>query len=92
MVRVVGQGEESLSLVEVLCRLVDGIDFHRPNPDLRGKIFSPSECIDQQELPQFLSLYGSIHRQSPDQHDRHVDLRQALCLICRQGFIDDGVI
>ena len=90
MVRIVGQGEESISLVEVPCRLVDGIDFHRANPDLRGEIFSPSECIDQQELPQFLSLYGSIHRQSPDQYDRQIDLRQVLRLICGQGFKDDG--
>ena len=89
---IIGQGEESISLVEELCRLVDGIDFHRSNPNLRGEIFSPSECIDQQELSQFLSLHGSIHRQSSDQHDGHVDLRQPLRLICGQGVIDDGVV
>ena len=92
MVGIVGQSEKSLTLIEPFCGLVDGINLHGPNPDLRSEIFRPTECVDQQELSQFLSLYGPINSQSSDQHDGHFDPRQILLLICGQGFKAHSVI
>lgn len=90
--RVIRQVEEAVPLVETFCGLVDGINFHGPDPDFPSEIFRSAEGIDQQELAEFLSLHGTVHRQSSDQYDGHVDLRQSLRLIFGQGFVDHGVI
>ncbi len=80
----VGHARNPILQVEAAGRVVDGIDFDRPDADLLGQELDASQCIEQEKGAQPAALSAAIDGEPAQQDDWDVDPRQSLGLIIGQ--------
>jgi hypothetical protein len=61
MTRIVEQGYEAKLDIEVPGRVIDGVDFDRPDADLVGQELDTSQGIEQEKGAQATALSAAIH-------------------------------